>query len=570
MPPAASAAPAEGGDPVSEDRTQVVSDYVESVFRRGREPMEPVGFSPDWADQPSRHKTYLGVRRFPLPPGAGLPLSGAAEVLFREPPADQGPPWTTDALAALLRLSCGVLDRRLRVSWNQDSHVRVLYPEALWGRGAASGGGMYPLEVYWVAGPGGPLTPGVYHYASAHHSFERLLAGDLTDEVRAACKSGAGTGAGTGTGTGSGEADGFLVVTVRFWKNSFKYNSFCYHVVTQDAGALLGTWELIARGMGRRLTRVLWFDDGRLNRLLGLETDQESALAVVPLQFGPSADRAADTARSAPSSDAVDRGDLIDRPSFERSARPRTYEQIQQVHRAVLADRRERPEPAVARSVVPLPPAGGEEVGLPEPLTGQLGRDVGETLRSRRTSFGSFTRSRPLRLDELGTVLAGTVSGQRYLSDVVPDDVGLTGLYVLANRIAGLPSGTYRYDGGGHRLQVVHQMALAEKLQRSYYLSNYNLEQVGAVLAISGRWRSTLDAYGSRGYRVLNCEVGARAQTAYTAAAALGVGCGAVLGFDNIAIDEAVGLGDGDERTFLFVLLGHERADSADFDYRLV
>lgn len=169
----------------------------------------------------------------------------------------------------------------------------------------------------------------------------------------------------------------------------------------------------------------------------------------------------------------------------------------------------------------------------------------------------------------MATVLAGTVSGQRYFSDVVPEEIGLTGLYVLANRVSGLPSGTYRYDGSGHRLRVVSEMPLAEKLQRSYYLSNYNLEQVGAVLAISGRWRSTLDAYGSRGYRVLNSEVGAVAQTAYTAAAALGVGCGAVLGFDNIAIDEWAGLEDGDERTFLFVLLGHERADSADFDYRL-
>ncbi|WP_330460977.1 SagB family peptide dehydrogenase [Streptomyces sp. NBC_00820] len=539
---------------MSEDRTQVVSDYVESVFRRGREPMEPVGFTPDWEDQPSRHKTYLGVRRFPLPAGTDLPLAGAADVLLGEPPAGQGPPWTLDSLAALLRLSYGVLDRRLRVSWNQDSDVRVLYPEALWGRGTASGGGMYPLEVYWVAGPGGPLTPGVYHYSTAHHGFERLLAGDLTDEVRAACESGAG----------SGSADGFLIVTVRFWKNSFKYNSFCYHVVTQDAGALLGSWELIARGTGRRLTRVLWFDDERLNRLLGLDTDEECALAVVPVSFGTPA---------APAADPVHRDGpvgLIDRPSFERSARLLTFEQIEQVHHAVLADRRERPEPDVARGLVPVPPAGGQEVVLPEPLTDRLGQDIGETLRSRRTSFGSFTRSRPLGLDELGTVLAGTASGQRYVADVVPDDVGLTGLYVLANRVAGLPSGTYRYDGGGHRLRVMREMPLAQKLQHAYYLSNYNLEQVGAVLAISGRWRSTLDAYGSRGYRVLNSEVGAVAQTAYTAAAALGVGCGAVLGFDNIAIDEWAGLDDGDERTFLFVLLGHERADSADFDYRLV
>ncbi len=541
---------------MTEDRTQVVDDYVEAVFRRGREPMEPVDFTPDWADQPSRHKTYLGVRRFPLPAGTDLPLAPTARVLLDEPAGADGPSWTLRTLAALLRLSYGVLDRRLRVSWNQDSHVRVLYPESLWGRGTASGGGMYPLEVYWVAGPSGPLAPGVYHYSTAHHCFERLLTGDLTDDVRAACEGGAGT------------ADGFLVVTVRFWKNSFKYNSFCYHVVTQDAGALLGCWELIARGLGRRLARVLWFDDERLDRLLGLDIEQESALAVVPLPFG-SAPALSPAAPAAAAAEPADRGGLIDRPSFERSARTRHFERIEEVHHAVLADRRPRPEPAVARGLVPLPRTGGE-VALPEPLADRLGGDLGATLRARRTSFGSFTRSRPLGLDELATVLAGTASGRHYRSDTSPDDVGLTGLYVLANRVAGLPGGTYGYDAGAHRLRVVREMPLAERLQRSYYLSNYNLEQVGAVLAISGRWRSTLDAYGSRGYRVINSEVGALAQTAYTAAAALGVGCGVVLGFDNIAIDEAVGLDDGDERTFLFVLLGHERADRADFDYRLV
>lgn len=561
-----------------EERTQLVQGYVESVFRRGREPMEPVGFSPDWEDQPSRHKTYLGVRRFPLPDGLGLPLAGAGDVLLGDGPAGRGAPWTSESLAALLRLSYGVLDRRLRVSWNQDSHVRVLYPESLWGRGAASGGGMYPLEVYWVAGPGGPLTPGVYHYSTAHHAFERLLAGDLTDEVRAACATGAETGPGAasedGTAAPGGAADGFLLVTVRFWKNAFKYNSFCYHVVTQDLGALLGCWDTVARGSGRRLSRILWFDDERLNRLLGTDTDEESVLAVVPLASGHRTEHAAgasgDGASGESASGGVDCGGLIDRPSFERSARTMIFEQVQQVHQAVLADRRPRPAPAAARDLVPRPDPARAAVELPAPLTARLHTDVGQVLRSRRTSFGSFVRSRVLGLDELATVLAGTVSGQRYASDVVPEDVGLTGLHVLANRVDGLPSGTYRYVPDAHHLQVARQEPIAEMLQHSYYLSNYNLEQVGAVLAISGRWRSVLAAYGNRGYRVLNAEVGALAQTAYTAAAALGVGCGAVLGFDNIAMDEAVGLDDGDERTFLFVLLGHERTDRADYDYRLL
>ncbi|PZH16295.1 hypothetical protein C1I97_06855 [Streptomyces sp. NTH33] len=539
-----------------EGTTKAVREYVETVFRRGREPMEPIGFTPNFADQPSRHKIYPGVSRFPLPAGTDGTLGPAKRALLG-PPADAGDPlWTMESLAALLRLSYGVLDRRLRITWNQDSDVRVTYPGALWGRATASGGGMYPLEIYWVAGRGGPLSPGVYHYSTAHHAFERLLTGDLTDEVRAAC----------GNGGEVDDSDGFLLVSVRFWKNSFKYNSFCYHVVTQDAGALLGCWELIARGLGRRLERVLWFDDERLNRLIGTDTYEESMLAVVPLPFT----RTGGTVTAPGPAPAPGHGTLIDRPSFERSAVTLTFEQVEEVHRAVLEDRRPRPDRTTARDLVPLPRPGSAGTPLPAPLEERLGRDLGGVLRSRRTSFGSFVGSRPLGLDELATVLAGAASARHYASDVTPTRTGLTGLYVLAHRVAGLPSGTYRYDPDGHRLQTVQERPLADFLQRNYYLSNYNLDQVGAVLAISARWESVLRAYGSRGYRVVNAEVGAVAQNAYVAAGATGVGCGAVLGFDNISIDEAVGLDGTDERTFLFVLLGHERADRADFDYRLV
>lgn len=532
--------------------TAVVSSYAEAVFRRGREPMEPVGFSPDWADQPSRYKTYLGVQRFPLPAGTDLSRAPASQVLLgRDGPGEEDTGWTFASLATLLRMSYGLLDRRLRINWNQDADVRVLYPEALWGRAAASGGGMYPLEIYWVTAGDGPLAPGVYHYSTAHHAFERLATGRFTDQVRQACPS-------------AGASDGYLLVTVRFWKNSFKYNSFCYHVVTQDCGALLGCWEMVARGMGRALRSSLWFDERPLDALLGLDTEQETVLAVVPVPA--SAPGPADDSGAAPC--PVPEPALTARPHFERSARVRTFAQIQDVHRAVLADRRPLPAPEQVRALQPAAPAG-PAVSLPAPLTDRADADLTEVLCGRHTSFGSFTGARRMDVAELATVLAGTLSAQDHAGDAVPADVGLTGLYVLANRVDGLAPGTYRYDRAGHALHTIAECDLATYLQRSYFLSNYNLEQVGAVLAISARFAGTLRVCGSRGYRLINAEVGAVAQTAYAAAASVGVGCGAVLGFDNIAVDEALGLDDGDERTFLFVLLGHERPDSADFAFRL-
>jgi SagB-type dehydrogenase family enzyme len=260
-------------------------------------------------------------------------------------------------------------------------------------------------------------------------------------------------------------------------------------------------------------------------------------------------------------------GGTAERPFFERSAEILRFEQVERVHLATLLTGDEVHAPPVATPgspVVPAPVSGG--LDLPPPAPGDA--DLGGVLRRRRSSFGAFTAQPPLSLEELGTVLAGASSARCYASDVKTAAAPLTRLYVLANRVDGLAPGTYAYEG--HRLTAIREREVGTFLQKAYYLTNYNLDQVAAVVAISANLDSGLRLYGGRGYRVLNAEVGAVAQTAYVAACAAGVGCGAVLGFDNIAIDESVGLDRGDERTFLFLLLGHERTDPAGFDYRLV
>jgi SagB-type dehydrogenase domain len=559
---------------------EVVRQYAEAVFRRAREPMEPPGFEVDWADQPSRHKTYPDAVRVPL--ATDPPRLTTLRDLLTGPQRPAGG-WTLDRLATLLRLSYGVLDRRLAVNWNQDIAKRVHFPHAVWGRATASGGGMYPVEIYLVAGPSGPLLPGVYHYATGHHALERLLVGDVTPVVRDAL------------GAAADGTDHYLLLSIRFWKNSFKYNTFCYHVVTQDLGALLGSWDLLARAIGAPLRRVLSFDPGPLDDLLGLDGDAESVFAVVPLHWAddetPEARAAAGPERTAVDATAPSAGRRPEVPrqdvepsagatpgprvrhvAFERSRRVLSFPQVTAVHRAAMAPvAGDAPQELRAAAVADL---SGTPTPLPPPELDRLDQPLSTVLRARQSSFGRFRRPPELTVAEVGTTLAFAATGGRYPADVTPseDGPGLTRLWVFANHVAGLAPGAYAYRAADHALlpaDAAPPADMAAFLQQRYFLTNYAMTQVGAVIAITGRLEAVLAACGPRGYRILNAEVGTVAQYVYCAATAQGLGCGAVLGFDNVAMNEALGIDATDERTLLFLLLGRQPDHAAELVYQL-
>ncbi len=156
------------------------TEYVEAVVRRARTPMAPLDWETDWHDQPLRHKVYRDVHRLPLPAGL-TPVTASLGSALGSP--DPGGVSTLEGLAEMLRHSYGLLERRLRVTGNDDNDRRYWAQNATWARATASGGGLYPLEIYWVTGGDGPVQPGVYHYSSPHHAMQRLLAGDVVDRA---------------------------------------------------------------------------------------------------------------------------------------------------------------------------------------------------------------------------------------------------------------------------------------------------------------------------------------------------------------------------------------------------
>ncbi|RBM14395.1 nitroreductase family protein [Streptomyces sp. PT12] len=525
-------------------------DYATAILHRGRTPMEPVDFVPDWADGPRKTKHYPGADALPLPDGGPWPPGASvARGLAGGPMGGPGERVAFDRalLGELLRDSYGLTGRRLGVQANTDLDALPFYPLANWSRGTASGGGLYPVAIYWVSGPSDPAPPGVHHYSPRHHAMRRLLTGDVTGEVRAAL----------GEDAPGPVTDQYLVLGIKYWQNAFKYNSFSFHAVSMDLGALLGTWRLWLRARGVEVEPALWFDEERLARLLGVEGADEGVFAVVPLPWtgarepGPAPQRAA-----------------VRRRDAERSRRVLSFEALRAMQEATSAHAGRRPGPGALAPAAALPPPEGATVALPPPTP--LDAGVRGALRRRRSSFGRFAAGRPVTGGQLAAALASAAAGSRIGGDGERAGAdGLVKLYALVNHVEGVAPGAYAYVPERGALRRVTEGAPGPFLQRTYFLANYNLEQAGAVLVPTVRTHAVLDAVGDRGYRLVNALIGAVAQATYTASAALGLGCGVALGFDNVAYREELGLLETDEAPLLIMMIGHERPAPADFRFEI-
>ncbi|WP_412075070.1 SagB family peptide dehydrogenase [Streptomyces xanthophaeus] len=535
-------------------------DYADAILHRGRIPMEPVDFVPDWVDRPRKAKFYPGAETLPLPEPAAT-ATGA------------GPEFTLPLLSGMLQDSYGLTGRRLGVQANTDLAALPHYTQANWSRGTASGGGLYPVSVYWAAGAGGPLTPGLYHYAPHQHGVRRLLTGDVTGEVRQAL------GAEGADGAAAAGCTQYLVLGVKYWQNSFKYNSFSFHAVSMDVGALLQTWRLWAAPRGLRVAPALWFDEERLARLLGVASREEGIFAVVPLEWAggaqesvspgrtPEAGRAEGEGSSGPAGREPGTGPAVRRRDSERSRAVLEFETLERIHEATLGRAADRPAPGALDAAAAFPPRGGDPVPLPPPAAAPLGVDG--ALRARRSSFGRFDASRAVTAEQLAAALADCAAASVGSEAERPGGPRLTALYAFVNHVEGVAPGAYAYDPAAHALRPVVPGPPGPFLQRNYFLSNYNLEQAGVVVVPTVRTTAALDAVGDRGYRLVNATVGAVAQTFYTTAAAHGLGAGVALGFDNISYIEELGLTGTGEAPLLIMLLGHERPEPADFRHEI-
>lgn len=132
-------------------------------------------------------------------------------------------------------------------------------------RTAPSAGALYPLEVYFVAGQVEGLPPGVYRYLPEEHVLCEVLQGDRREELfRVALLQ-----------RWVKEAPGVLVFTAIYERTTRKYGERGIRYVHMEAGHAAQNVYLQAEALGLGTVVVGAFEDGGVQRVLGLPVNEQ-------------------------------------------------------------------------------------------------------------------------------------------------------------------------------------------------------------------------------------------------------------------------------------------------------
>jgi len=520
----------------------VAHDYLNDVVWRARKPMEPLEHHVAWEDRPRAQKFYpetssIDLHQWSAP---SVPASSSDSAL------------SIGEFSGMLLGSYAMVDRRLTVYANSDVDSLPEYWSAAWSRGAASGGARYPVSIYWVVGPGCDLLPGVYFYSPDQHCLRLLLSGDVTDQVAAAL------------GRPESVRDQYLLLGIKFWQNSYKYNSFAYHAVSMDTGTALESFRFYLGDGANRLEPRFWFDEAAIAELLNVDPLRDEAVfCVVEIGGATRRTRLADN-QALPSS----RVPFADK---EFSTKVTYFEVLLELQSTMGVSPGESPDAvAVSRAVASRYKGTGILIPLPQPSP--LLKDSAEVLTARRSSFGRFSSARSMEPTDLAYLLSeGALAGLLNCDVLLPTaENNPLELFVFVNHVSGVAPGAYRYDQAAGALEQINRGVDDGFLQRNYFLENYNPEQAGAVIVPAIRTKAFLDEIGPRGYRVANTIIGMATQRIYEAATSIDVGCGAALGFDNVSYMERLEIDGGDLVPLIMMMVGSERPGSAAYRYEIL
>ncbi len=452
----------------------------------------------DFANQPLPFKVYTDLEPIPLP--RDLSASGVDALTAISGDGKFNGEIIPDlhALASLLHHSAGITKKRAFPGGE------ILF------RAAACTGALYHIELYLVCGDLPGLDAGVYHFSVHDFALRGLRKGDHRSIVSQAC---AGHPA-------VANAPAVVISSSTFWRNSWKYRSRAYRHCFWDNGTILA--NLLAASTTQQIpaTIITGFVDSAINRLLGLNIDEEVALSLAPL--GQSSDRPQDAPPPTPD---------LKLETMPLSKTQIDYPPIREMHQAsCLAGPDEVKGWLEATGVPRSPQLSGRSFPLDLSPNGDDEKDSLETVVQRRGSARRFSQE-PISLKQLSTILLHSTKG--VAADFLdPFGTSLNRIYLVVNDVRGLPSGSYFYDRERRCLEMLEDgdfrhsagyLGLQQDIPADASVDVFFLADLDHILGI----------YGNRGYRAAQLEAGIMGGKMYLSTYAQHLGASGLTFFDD-------------------------------------
>lgn len=228
------------------DRVAGRAELVLAYHQRTKHTLERYAARPasiDWTSQPNPFREFAGSPRTVLPLRAHELRTSLSEVY--RPGGVPPRPFSRESVGMLLQLSLGLS------AWKEHGPDR-------WSlRCNPSSGNLHPTEAYVLCQGIDDLENGLYHYLSRDHVLERRC-------VLAAPSSAPGL---------------WIGLTSVYWREAWKYGERAFRYCQLDIGHALGTLRYAAAVLGWQVRLVPSLDDEALERLFGLDRDQDFAAA---------------------------------------------------------------------------------------------------------------------------------------------------------------------------------------------------------------------------------------------------------------------------------------------------
>lgn len=402
---------------------------------------------------------------------------------------------------------------------------KIKFPEPLGEvdfRAASCTGALYHIEIYIVCSDIPGLDAGVYHFDPKHMKLDTIRLGDFRKFVIDS----------TADEAFVKQSPIMLIFTDVFSRNSIKYQSREYRHAFWDCGTILANTLAITSAHNIPSKVVTGFVDFQISQMLGLDIKEEAPIAILPLGI-TSQEVPADTTLPEVNLETVASDYEIEYPEINAM-----QESSCLLTRADVLSWRHQitREPKESAKLIPLAESIKSEELLEQTIIKR-----GST---RKFSLESIT------FEQLSTILSKTTSGID--ADFVSHDF-LSDIYIIANAVDGLESGSYYY---------VKEKNALEQLRKGNFRNasgNLGLDQdlpydASVTIFFMIDLDKILKQFGNRGYRVAQLDAAITGGKMYLASYALGLGATGLTFYDDIVTNFFSPHAENKETMFLIAI----------------